>query len=166
MHYITIKPSIDLDLLEDDIILNFKHIKPEFNKCSLWVESDEFSKIVEVILDKLKKETKENFDVYVKSIFTCVEEGTQEKIEFTKQLKNGINSLSKYSFIFFTKSFDSKVLLKFDNMISEVTLHDGDLLIFKTENFLSDISQTPKRMGIYGSLTNEIIPITTNKNLI
>jgi hypothetical protein len=166
MFYRIIKPNIDLDLLEHDIILNSEHVKPEFNKYSLWVESHEFSKIVEVVLDNLKEETKENFDVYVKNIFTYIQEESQQKIEFTKQLKNGINPISKYSFIFFTKSFDSKVLLKLNNKIIEVILHDGDLLIFKTENFSSDESQTYKRIGIYGSLTNEITPIKTNKNLI
>lgn len=166
MFYIIIKPNIDLHLLERDILLNFEHVKPEFNEYSLWVESDEFSKIIDVVLEKLKEETKENFDVYVKKIFTYMQEETHQEIEFTKQLKNGINSISKYSFIFFTKSFDSKVLLKLNNKISEVILHDGDLLIFKTENFSFDLSEIPKRIGIYGSLTNEIIPIKTNKTLI
>ena len=166
MFYRIIKPNIDLDLLEHDIILNSEHVKPEFNRYSLWVESHEFSKIVEVVLDNLKEETKENFDVYVKNIFTYIQEESQQKIEFTKQLKNVINPISKYSFIFFTKSFDSKVLLKLNNKIIEVILHDGDLLIFKTENFSSDESQTYKRIGIYGSLTNEITPIKINKNLI
>ena len=166
MFYRIIKPNIDLDLLEHDIILNSEHVKPEFNRYSLWVESHEFSKIVEVVLDNLKEETKENFDVYVKNIFTYIQEESQQKIKFTKQLKNGINPISKYSFIFFTKSFDSKVLLKLNNKIIEVILNDGDLLIFKTENFSSDESQTYKRIGIYGSLTNEITPIKINKNLI
>jgi len=137
MFYKIVKPKINLELLKYDIILNSHHVKSEFNKRILWLESDTTLKIIEIILQNLEK-----------------------------QLKRGINPKSKYSFILFIKSFKSKISLRLKNEIKEIVLEDGDLLIFKTEDFLCDEFSTPERIGIYGSLTNEIDQIKIYKNLI
>jgi hypothetical protein len=167
MFYKIVKPKINLELLKYDIILNSHHVKSEFNKRILWLESDTTLKIIEIILQNLEKETLEDFQVYVKNTFAYIQEQElDQEIKFDKQLKRGINPKSKYSFILFIKSFKSKISLRLKNEIKEIVLEDGDLLIFKTEDFLCDEFSTPERIGIYGSLTNEIDQIKIYKNLI
>jgi len=90
-----------------------------------------------------------------------------KKIDFSEQYK-----LSEKYTIYKTKydnQFSKKEFLiskKFTDEIKEIILDDGHLLIFKTENFLHDEFSTPERIGIYGSLTNEIDSIKIYKNLI
>jgi hypothetical protein len=167
MFYKLIKPDINLNSIEDDLRLNSEHVKIEFNKRALLVHSNNISKIIDIVINNLKNETMESFDVYAKNIFGYTQaEGNNQTIEFTKQLKDDINLIAKYSFIFFTKSFDSKIFLGIENSLNGITIVDGDLLIFKTEDFLKDVCLIPERIGIYGSLTNEIYQIETNKSLI
>lgn len=167
MLYKVIKPNIDFNSLEEDIILNTKHVKLEDDKRVLMIESQNFSNLIDIVLTKIGESTNENFNVIIKKTFTYLQDqDLTQKIEFTKQIKDNINATSKYSFILFIKSFNSRFLLKSKNNINEVVLNDGDLLIFKTDDYKGDISTSNNRIGVYGSITNEIGCNEINKNII
>ena len=162
MTYKIVKPNIDLSDIENDIRLNSEIVKMQFNKHVLMIHSEGFSKLFKTLLSDLIIETGEPFDGYVKDIFTFIEtENSGEIIKFNKQLKNNINLISKYSFIYLTKSFGTKILLNLNTNQNEIEITDGDLLLFNTEDFVSENCLTHKRIGLCGSLTN-LIP---NDNL-
>jgi len=165
MLYKIIKLNVDLISLEDEINTNVKNVKIQSNKRILMIQSKIFSHLIENILDELKLMTGENFNTYVKTIFTFTENNNEE-IKFTKQLKNDINLISKYSFIFFTKSLNSKILINSQTGINEISVDDGDLLLFKTENFIGSSCSIPNRIGIYGSITNFVDDDKLNKTII
>jgi hypothetical protein len=167
MRYKILKPNIDLSDIENDIILNSNVVKTQFGKQVLMIHTDSFLELFKIILSNLSVETGEPFDEYVKSSFTFIEtENSGEIIKFNKQLKSDINLISKYSFIYLTKSFNTKILLKLGTTPSEIEINDGDLLLFKTEDFVSDTSLTPERIGVFGSLANLISNDNLKKTII
>ena len=167
MRYKILKPNIDLSDIENDIILNSNVVKTQFGKQVLMIHTDSFLELFKIILSNLSIETGEPFDEYVKSSFTFIEtENSGEIIKFNKQLKSDINLISKYSFIYLTKSFNTKILLKLGTTPNEIEISDGDLLLFKTEDFISDTSLTPERIGVFGSLTNLISNDNLKKTII
>ena len=167
MRYKILKPNIDLSDIENDIILNYNVVKTQFGKQVLMIHTDSFLELFKIILSNLSIETGEPFDEYVKSSFTFIEtENSGEIIKFNKQLKSDINLISKYSFIYLTKSFNTKILLKLGTTLNEIEISDGDLLLFKTEDFISDTSLTPERIGVFGSLTNLISNDNLKKTII
>ena len=167
MRYKILKPNIDLSDIENDIILNSNVVKTQFGKQVLMIHTDSFLELFKIILSNLSIETGEPFDEYVKSSFTFIEtENSGEIIKFNKQLKSDINLISKYSFIYLTKSFNTKILLKLGATPNEIEISDGDLLLFKTEDFIGDTSLTPERIGVFGSLTNLISNDNLKKTII
>lgn len=166
MTYKIVKPNIDLSDIENDIRLNSNIVKMQSHKHVLMIHTDSFSELFKIILDNLKNKTLEPFDEYIKNSFTLIEtENSGEVIKFNRQLKSDINLTSKYSFIYFTKSFGTKVLLNLNATPNEIGVDDGDLLLFKTEFFMGDTCLTPKRIGLFGSLTN-LITINNQKKTI
>lgn len=167
MTYKIVKPNIDLSDIENDIRINSNVVKMQSHKHVLMIHTDSFSELFKTILDNLKNETLEPFDEYVKNSFTFIEtENSGEIINFSKQLKSDINLISKYSFIYLTKSFSTKISLNLNTKQNQVEIGDGDLLLFKTEDFIGEACLTPKRIGLFGSLTNLITNDDLKKTII
>lgn len=167
MKYKIVNPSIDLTDIENDIRINSNIVKMQFDKHILMVHSNSFLELFKIVLSNLTILTEEPFNEYVKNSFTFIETENSGKIlKFSKQLKSDINLISKYSFIYLTKSFGTKISLNLNTNPNQVEISDGDLLLFKTEDFLGDTCLSPNRVGICGSITNLISNDNLKKTII
>lgn len=167
MTYKIVKPSIDLNDIENDIRINSNIVKMQFDKHILMVNSNSFLELFKIVLSNLTILTEEPFNEYVKNSFTFIEtENSGDILKFSKQLKSDINLVSKYSFIYLTKSFSTKISLNLNTKQNEVEIGDGDLLLFKTEDFMGEICLSPNRVGVYGSITNLISNDNLKKTII
>jgi hypothetical protein len=80
-----------------------------------------------------------------------------KSIDFNINFKNQIIIPSNYSFIYIVESNTTNIHLKKTNGdIELVTLNEGDLLIFKTEDFVNDESIDVDRIVLVGSIANVV----------
>jgi hypothetical protein len=109
-------------------------------------------------LQKLKEITNENFSVYVKNMWGYIQNTEDTKsINFDINFKNQITIPSNYSFIYVVESNITNVhLTKTNGDIELVSLNKGDLLIFKTEDFINDESIDVNRIVLVGSIAKVV----------
>lgn len=161
--------ELDIDMVFNDVILNKKiTTKSQTNMYEMLFQSKSISKIFDVVIDILKNETKEEFDVYIKTIWGYIQTTIDNKfIIIDKKIIDGISPMAKYSFIYCAKSDDTIIHLKsINNVIVKTELNSGDLLIFKTDDFVKDECKILDRVLLIGSLTNEITPNISKKIII
>ena len=151
--------------LESDIILNknLTNISPS-NMYEILFDSENFDKILNIVLQKITKTTNTEFDVYVKNMWGYIQNTEETKsIDFNINFKNQITIPSNYSFIYIVESNKTNIHLKKTNGdIELVSLNEGDLLIFKTEDFVNDESIDINRIVLVGSIAN----IVNNRQII
>ena len=161
--------GVDINERFNDIILN-KEIttKSKTNMCEMLFQSKSISTIFDVIINILKNETNEDFDVYIKTMWGYIQTAIDNKsIILDKKLKDGISPKSKYSFIYCVKSGNTIIHLKSINeVIVKTELSSGDLLIFKTDDFVKDEYIVLDRVLLVGSLTNDIVSTIPKKLII
>jgi len=138
--------------LQDDILLN-KHltnISPS-NMYEILFDSEAFDEVLDTVLKKLTEQTQSNFDAYVKNMWGYIQSIDEpEFINFNRNFKDQIIIPSEYSFIYAVKMPDTAIHLK----TGKVDLQDGDLLVFKTENFLHDETKATDRIALVGSISH------------
>ena len=95
-----------------------------------------------------------DFEVYVKNMWGYVQSSSEAGlIKFNKSFKDQIIVPSKYSFIYVVKMPDTTVHLNVDEELNrQVTLNEGDLLVFKTEDFIKEESTSKNRIALIGSM--------------
>lgn len=121
------------------------------NMYEILFECEYFNKILNLALKEIKKYTNDDFEVYIKNMWGYMQNEQQnEPIDFNKSLKDQLLIKSQYSFIHLVKS--SKTIFYFKNQKEEVNLTQGDILIFKTENFLREEFDTEDRLALVGSI--------------
>jgi len=154
--------NIDLSTFEsckNDILLNKKltNISPS-NMYEILFDCENFDNIFNIFLNKLKKETNEDFNVYVKNMWGYIQtEEENNPINFNRNFKNQITIPSEYSFIYFIELINSKIYLKNDKDTTEIIdMNVGDIIIFNTEKFIKDESEDKKRIALVGSLSSNI----------
>jgi len=157
--------NINSQNLKSDIMLNknLTNISPS-NMYEILFDSQNFGDIFNVVLEKLKEITNENFSVYVKNMWGYIQNTEETKsIDFDINFKNQITIPSNYSFIYVVESNTTNIhLTKTNGDIELVSLNEGDLLIFKTEDFVNDESIDVNRIALVGSIAN----ITNKKQII
>jgi|LakMenEpi03Aug12_release.lakeMendotaPanAssembly.Ray.scaffolds.fasta_scaffold1098631_1 hypothetical protein len=145
--------------LKSDIILNknLTNISPS-NMYEILFDSENFDKILNIVLQKITETTNTEFDVYVKNMWGYIQNTEETKsIDFNINFKNQIIIPSNYSFIYIVESNTTNIHLKKTNGdIELVTLNEGDLLIFKTEDFVNDESIDVDRIVLVGSIANVV----------
>jgi hypothetical protein len=121
-------------------------------------DSQSFGNIFNTVLQKLKEITNENFSVYVKNMWGYIQNTEETKsINFDINFKNQITIPSNYSFIYVVESNITNVhLTKTNGDIELVSLNKGDLLIFKTEDFVNDESIDVNRIVLVGSIAKVV----------
>ena len=151
--------------LESDIILNknLTNISPS-NMYEILFDSENFDKILNIVLQKITETTNTEFDVYVKNMWGYIQNTEETKsIDFNINFKNQITIPSNYSFIYIVESNKTNIhLKKINGDIELVSLNEGDLLIFKTEDFVNDESIDINRIALVGSIAN----IVNNRQII
>ena len=157
--------NINSENLKQDIILNknLTNISPS-NMYEILFDSENFNKILNIVLQKITETTNTEFDVYVKNMWGYIQNTEETKsIDFNINFKNQITIPSNYSFIYIVESNTTNIHLKKPNGdIELVTLNKGDLLIFKTEDFVNDESIDVDRIALVGSIAN----VVKNKQII
>jgi len=157
--------NINSENLKSDIVLNknLTNISPS-NMYEILFDSQNFGDIFNVVLEKLKEITNENFSVYVKNMWGYIQNTEETKsIDFDINFKNQITIPSNYSFIYVVESNTTNIhLTKTNGDIELVSLNEGDLLIFKTEDFVNDESIDVNRIALVGSIAN----VVNNKQII
>ena len=155
--------NINSENLKSDIILNkdLTNISSS-NMYEILFDSESFDEIFNIVLQKLKEFTNQNFDTYVKNIWGYIQ-NDDDFINFNMNFKDQVSIMPEYSFIYLVNSKNTDVCLKDENdVIEKVKLNEGEILIFKTKNFLNEVSQNKKRIALVGSLVsiNENIGLT------
>lgn len=161
--------SNNLDNLTTDIMLNkeLTNISPS-NMYEILFDCDNFDNIFNIFLEKVKENTNENFDVYVKNMWGYIKNENETKsIDFNINFKNQIIIPSNYSFIYLIKSNNTNIDLKKENGdIETISLNEGDLLIFKTKDFLNDECGDVNRIALLGSIAKITNMEQTTKKVI
>ena len=145
--------NINSENLESDIILN-KNLTniSSSNMYEILFDSESFDKILNLVLQKLKEATNENFATYVKNMWGYIQ-NDDDFINFDMPFKDQVSITPEYSFICLVNSENTDVFLKDENgVIETIKLNKGEILIFKTNSFLSETSQNTKRIVLVGSL--------------
>jgi len=151
--------TFDLSILrsyKEDILLN-KHLtnKSYSNMYEILFDSKNFTATLSTVLEKIQEKTENTFDVYVKNMWGYVQDTTkQESIDFKKTFKDQLTILPDYSFIYLIESKETYVHLSAGDELNRhvVTLNEGDLLIFKTEDFINEESTSQSRVALVGSI--------------
>lgn len=119
-----------------------------------------FDKILSLALKEIKEHTGEDFEMYIKNMWGYMQnEEQKDPIDFNKTLKDQLLIKSEYSFVHLIKS--AKTVFYFKHQEEGVNLSQGDMLIFKTDNFLREEFDTEDRIALVGAITpiNSIKPI-------
>jgi hypothetical protein len=161
--------SNNLDNLTTDILLNkeLTNISPS-NMYEILFDCENFDNIFNIFLEKIKENTTDNFDVYVKNMWGYIKNENETKsIDFNINFKNQIIIPSNYSFIYLIKSNTTNIDLKKENgHIETISLNEGDLLIFKTKDFLNDECGGVNRIALLGSIAKITNMEQTTKKVI
>ena len=155
--------NINSKNLESDIILNknLTNISPS-SMYEILFDSESFDEIFNIVLQKLKEFTNKNFDTYVKNMWGYVQ-NDDDFINFNMAFKDRVSITPEYSFIYIVNSKNTDIFLKDENdVIEKISLNEGEILIFKTNYFLNEVSQNKKRIALVGSL----VSINENMGLI
>jgi len=147
--------NINSENLKQDIILNknLTNSSPS-NMYEILFDSESFDEIFNIILQKLKNFTNQNFDTYVKNMWGYIQ-NDDDFINFDMAFKDQVSIMPEYSFIYLVNSKNTDVSLKDENnVIEKVNLNEGEILIFKTNSFLNEVSQNKKRIALVGSLVS------------
>jgi len=153
---------------ENDILLNkqLTNVSPS-NMYEILFDSENFDKIFNIFLNELKEETNKNFDVYVKNMWGYVQDETDNQpINLIRNFKNQIIIPSQYSFIYPIKANVTSVFIKKDDNIQNIILTKGDMLIFKTIDFIKEESDTNNRIILVGSASDVVGNIQEIKKVI
>ena len=155
----------NLKSYKSDILLNKKLLNNSpSNMYEIIFDCENFDKIINVVLNTLKKETKDCFDVYVKNLWGYVQEiKNPSVIQFDKNFKNQVSVSPKYSFIYGVNSFNTDFNLETnDGVVEKIKINDGDLLIFDNNFYRGDESDNLNRIFLIGS----ILPVEDNTKTI
>jgi hypothetical protein len=147
--------NINSKNLKQDIILNkdLTNISSS-NMYEILFDSESFDEIFNIVLQKLKEVTNQNFDTYVKNMWGYVQ-NDDDFINFNMVFKDQVSIMPEYSFIYLVNSENTDVFLKNENdVVEKINLNKGEILIFKTNSYLSETSQNKKRIALAGSLAS------------
>lgn len=150
--------NVNLEKLQDcvaDVLLNknLTNISPS-NMYEILFDCESFSKIFNIVLEKLKQSVDKEFDVYVKNMWGYVQDETRkESIDFKRPFKDQLTILPNYSFIYLIDSLETDIHLSEDTELNkQITLSQGELLIFQTKDFIKEECTSKSRIALIGSI--------------
>jgi hypothetical protein len=156
--------NFDYDLIYELILLNKSITKvSQSNLYEILFKSKLFEDVFEIIKYTLTQNYQENFDCYVQNLQGYISnEENNQKIQLNKnQIKDYLIIPPKYSFILPTNN-EIKIEL-IDNIYE---LNKGNVLIFNTQDFLSDKSENINNVCLIGTISNDINNFIKNKTLL
>lgn len=152
--------NLNLTQFEADILLNksLTNVSPT-NMYEILFDCDNFNRVFNVALEEIKNYTGNDLEVYVKNMWGYVQTTKRnEDINLNIDFKNQVSVDSEYSFIYLVKSLETYVHLdNSDELIEQANLNQGEMLIFKTKDFIKEESTDRSRIALVGSM----IPISS-----
>lgn len=145
--------NINLIELEKDIILAKDAVNSNTNRYDIIFQSETLTLLENKVVEILAELTKESFDIYVKRFQSYIQ--TKDKVDvirMERELKRGLRPTPRYSFILFTQVSNTELIFK----TTAIKPEPGELIIFATEDFENDNPANYNRIGIIGSITNQI----------
>lgn len=154
----------NLQTYKEDILLNKKLTNiSDSNMYDILFDSDNFDKIINLVLKKITDNTNEDFSVYVKNMWGYVQTETENQLfNIVHYLKEELSIKPKYSFVFVIESNEMTLQIKNEN----INMNSGDLIIFSSENFVADKSADKNRIILIGSITNNLQEDKNQKKLL
>tara|TARA_B110000977_G_scaffold155340_1_gene197589 strand:+ start:3822 stop:4322 length:501 start_codon:yes stop_codon:yes gene_type:complete len=157
MKPIVLNTDIDIDLVINDILQIPESIKSNSNIYDVIFNCNSFSNILDKVIQTLSISTGEKFTTYVKNIQGYIQtDELSTPIVFDKMLKRRISSTPKYSFIFIASQTKTRLYFKTVSSTKNIEVSNGDLVIFKTSDFIKDEYDKSNRIALLGSITNDI----------
>lgn len=145
--------EIDSIELEKDLTWCIESITPEGNLYEVIFNSPSLYKLESYIVQYISSSFNENYSTYLRTIKGYIQTKENPKIlTISKVIKRGLTPISEYSFIYFIDA--NKTTLKFKT--GDITIKDKELVIFKTDDFVKDLSNSINRKGFVGGLTNRL----------
>lgn len=138
-------------LLEEDIRINSELVLMEGSKRSFLINSAATTIFLESLIEALEDFTGASFETYVKNIYSFEDLPTQV-IDFPKQILDDIDVISDYSFLYLIKGDETEITFKLD----KIFINEGDLVVFKTDEFVKQQSPLNNRLGLFGSISNKL----------
>jgi hypothetical protein len=160
---INISDIINFYKLEEDIFSTLDTIKPNLNRYDIIFESPDINMVINSFINNIEKTFEEDFSIHVKLIQSYIQTvDNSSPILFSKVIKREIKPTAKYSFIFFIEPKDTLLEFSYGNVKPLI----GDLIIFKSHEFIKDNSNSSDRIALLGSITNDINYKLPNKTII
>ena len=138
-------------LLEEDIRINSELVLMEGSKRSFLINSAATTIFLESLIEALEDFTGASFETYVKNIYSF-EDLPVQVIDFPKQILDDIDVISDYSFLYLIKGDETEITFKLD----KIFINEGDLVVFKTDEFVGQQSPLNNRLGLFGSISNKL----------
>lgn len=151
MNYKVFKIPTVFSRLVEDIRINSEVVLMEGKKRSMLINSEDTSLFLYYLIEALEDFTQSSYDTYVKNIYSFEDLPTQV-IDFPKQILDDIDVISDYSFIYLIRGKETEITFKSD----KIFINDGDLVVFKTHEFVRQQSSLSNRIGLFGSITNNL----------
>lgn len=153
----------ELDILLNKNLTNIS----SSNMYEILFDCENFNEIFNLVLDEIKKTKNDDFSVYVKNMWGYIQNSSEPNgINFDINFKNQITIPSEYSFIYLIKSNVTSIFLKKDDVIQNIILNEGELVIFKTNAFLKDNYFYKDRIALIGSISKVVENINPIKKVI
>lgn len=151
MNPIVVHSNLNLSDCSQDLLYAKSTINPSTNRYDIIFDCKNFTSIEKIVVSCLTNSFNENFDIYVKRFQSYIQtKDKNQSIVFERELMRGGFPVSMFSFIFFAKS--ENTLLEFKN--TKIYPTSGDIVIFKSSDFISDTSTATSRLGLIGSVSN------------
>lgn len=151
MNYKVFKIPTVFSNLVQDIKINSEVVLMEGTKRSMLINSDNTSLFLYYLIEALEDFTQTSFDLYVKNIYSFEDLPTQV-IDFPKQILDDIDIISDYSFLYLIRGDETEITFKSD----KIFIKDGDMVVFKTDEYIKQQSLSSNRIGLFGSIANKL----------
>lgn len=149
MNYKVFKIPTVFSSLVQDIKINSEVVLMEGTKRSMLINSDNTTLFLHYLIEALEDFTQTSFDSYVKNIYSFEDLPTQV-IDFPKQILDDIDIISDYSFLYLIRGDETEITFKSD----KIFINDGDMVVFKTDEYIKQQSSSSNRIGLFGSISN------------
>lgn len=160
---INIKDFTDISRIESDLLICPDIIKPSGNMYDIIFESDSLESLLSKFIEWIKGAYGVRFDGYVKSLQAYIQsEDCPDLISIPKVLKREIKPIAEYSFILFTKADNTTLYFKNNH----IDIKDGEMIIFKTDEYIKDETNSNTRIALIGSVTDKIEQSSMHKSNI
>jgi len=154
----------ELESLKNEILLN-KYLtnNSPSNMYEILFDCENFDKIFTIFLEYLKQQTNKSFDLYIKNMWGYIQTNSENgPIFFNESFKDQLVIKPEYSFVYMVESSKTNLYLKNEKF----NLNYGDMVIFRTEDFVKDEFDQENRICLIASISTVSNNVETIKKVM